>query len=170
MIVLKNQKADENNCATFRISSTFLLNLISYPIAVDLSLYKDEEQLKKKRKGTKRKSSPRSPSPKKETPTKKSPEAPKVRKVETKTPKKAPVSTPAKKPAATPKKPVQPEPKKVASTSRASRGKRKLDIKTSPVVDQKKAKVLAKIGRKAATPASTSRSQSTPTSTATKSK
>lgn len=128
--------------------------LFSY-IPVDLSLYKDEEQLKKRR-GTKRKST--SHSQKKETATKKSPHAPKVQKVDVAPPKKA---TPVvKKP---PQKKAAPaELKKVATPNRAAKGKRKSDTKTSPVVDQKKAKVLAKIGRKTAIPASTKPTPPTP--------
>lgn len=118
-------------------------------------MYKDEEQLKK-RKSTKRKGRPSSKSPKKETPTKKAPENPKVRKVEAKPVKKVVKKTPVAG-----KKTIPVETKKATSTSRAARGKRKGDPKTSPVVDQKKAKVLAKIGRKTAVPASTSRLQNT---------
>lgn len=122
-----------------------------HPDGLDLSLYKDEEQLvKNKNRGTKRKSQPRTESPKKHVPIRKSPETPKVRKVETKPTKS---STPSKK--VTPaKKPAAPEPKKTPA-----RGKRKSDTKTSPVVDPKKAKVLARIGRKTAIPASNSKPQ-----------
>uniref|UniRef100_A0A6P7G9F1 Neurofilament heavy polypeptide-like isoform X2 n=1 Tax=Diabrotica virgifera virgifera TaxID=50390 RepID=A0A6P7G9F1_DIAVI len=132
-----------------------------HPDGLDLSLYKDEEQLVKKKSPVKRKAPPRSESPKKETPTKKAPETPKVRKVE---PKPSKTPTPAKK--QTPAKKL-PEPKKTpASTSRSARGKRKSEPKTSPVVDQKKAKVLAKIGRKSAVSSSSPKPQSTPKSSA----
>nr|XP_023012273.1 zonadhesin-like [Leptinotarsa decemlineata]XP_023012274.1 zonadhesin-like [Leptinotarsa decemlineata]XP_023012275.1 zonadhesin-like [Leptinotarsa decemlineata] len=123
-----------------------------HPDGLDLSLYKDEEQLKKKR-GTKRKAPPRSSSAKRETPVKKTPEAPKVRKVEAK-----PVKKPLKKVVV--KKVSPPEVKKVfTQSSRAARGKRKSDQKTSPVVDQKKALVLARIGKKTAISVSSNRSQ-----------
>lgn len=120
---------------------------------MDLSLYKDEEQLKK-RKGTKRKSTTTAVSHKK-TPTKKSPDAPKVQKVEISQTKKAVPVT--KKPPQ--KKTASTESKKAIPPSRAAKGKRKVDPKTNPVVDQKKAKVLAKIGRKTVVPASTKPSQ-----------
>ncbi|KAG5865344.1 hypothetical protein JTB14_014370 [Gonioctena quinquepunctata] len=119
-----------------------------HPDGLDLSLYKDEEQLKKKR-GTKRKGRSRSSSLRKATPTKKTPEAPKVRKVESKPIKK----TVAKKvsPPETKKGPVH--------SGRSARGKRKSDTKTSPVVDQKKALVLARIGKKSGISVAASRSQ-----------
>ncbi|KAJ8921698.1 hypothetical protein NQ315_010608 [Exocentrus adspersus] len=126
-----------------------------HPDGLDLSLYKDEEQLKK-RKSTKRKGRTSSKSSKKEIATKKAPENAKVRKVEPKPEKKVVSRT-----TVTAKKAVVPEVKKATTTSRATRGKRRSDAKTSPVVDQKKAKVLAKIGRKTAIPASTSRLAST---------
>ncbi|CAG9837542.1 unnamed protein product [Diabrotica balteata] len=131
-----------------------------HPDGLDLSLYKDEEQLVKKKSPVKRKAPPRSESPKKETPTKKTPETPKVRKVE---PKPSRTTTPAKK--QTPAKKI-PEPKKTPASSRSARGKRKSEPKTSPVVDQKKAKVLAKIGRKSAVSSSSPKPQpqSTPKS------
>nr|CAI5837967.1 unnamed protein product [Callosobruchus analis] len=130
-----------------------------HPDGLDLSLYKDEEQLKKK--GTKRKSRPASKSPSKKTPaTKKSPEAAKVKKPNPKVTKKT--APPPKKSAAQPpaKKPAPVEQKKQTTVgSKATKGKRKAPpTKTSPVMDQKKAKVLAKIGRKTAIPiASTSK-------------
>ncbi|XP_030762285.1 nucleolar protein dao-5-like isoform X1 [Sitophilus oryzae] len=126
-----------------------------HPDGLDLSLYRDEDQLKK-RKARKRKASqkPAKSPGRKPIPTKKSPENAKAKKVVEKTekpPKKAAVvkkavSAPAKKAAA------QPEPKKpVPSSSRSTtRSKPKSNAKTTSVVDQKKAKVLAKIGKKAA--------------------
>ncbi|CAH1173490.1 unnamed protein product [Phaedon cochleariae] len=129
-----------------------------HPDGLDLSLYKDEEQLKKKRKAAKRKGRPRSVSPKKAAPTKKSPEAAKVRKVEPRAP--APAKKPApvvRKPAPVASKPAAAEAKKTAG--RAARGKRKVESK-SPVMDQKKAIVLAKIGRSTAGQAGASRSHS----------
>ncbi|KAJ8934328.1 hypothetical protein NQ314_013368 [Rhamnusium bicolor] len=127
-----------------------------HPDGLDLSLYKDEEQLKK-RKGTKRKGRSTSRSPKKQTPTKKSPESPKVRKVEPRTARKV-----EKKAANVVKKAAPVETKKATtSSSRAARGKRKSDPKRSPVMDHKKAKVLAKIGRKTAITVSATRPQST---------
>lgn len=120
-------------------------------ISVDLSLYKDEEQLKK-RKGTKRKA--RSVARNKEPATKKSPDASKVQKIES---MKKSIRV-AK--SVTPKKST-PEVKKTVVASRSSKSKRKPDSKSSPVVDQKKAKVLAKIGRKTAIPANTNRSHPT---------
>ncbi|VEN45154.1 unnamed protein product [Callosobruchus maculatus] len=130
-----------------------------HPDGLDLSLYKDEEQLKKK--GTKRKSRPASKSPSKKTPaTKKSPEAAKVKKPNPKVTKKT--APPPKKSAAQPmaKKPAPVDQKKqITVGSKTAKGKRKAPTtKTSPVMDQKKAKVLAKIGRKTAIPvASTSK-------------
>ncbi|XP_057669774.1 mucin-2-like [Diorhabda carinulata] len=122
-----------------------------HPDGLDISLYKDEEQLvKNKNRGTKRKSQPRMESPKKHVPIKKTPETPKVRKVETK-PTKNSASTKKVTPA---KKLTAPEPKKTPT-----RGKRKSDSKASPVVDPKKAKVLARIGRKTAVTASNSKPQ-----------
>ncbi|XP_044258777.1 proteoglycan 4-like isoform X3 [Tribolium madens] len=115
---------------------------------VDVSLYKEESQLKK-RKSTKRKASSVLRS-KSSSSTTKSPDQPKVRKV-AKPAKKA-----AKKAAPVPAKPKpKPEEKKpIPSSSRTDRAKRRSDNqnhnKVSPVVDQKKAKVLAKVARKGA--------------------
>lgn len=106
----------------------------------------------KKRKGTKRKA--RSVSRNTEPSTTKSPDTPKVQKLEASQTKK--VVAVGKK--VTPKK-ATPEAKKPVVVSRSAKGKRKSDPKTSPVVDQKKAKVLAKIGRKTAIPASSNRAQ-----------
>lgn len=143
-----------DGCKPQRLKSTSChINCVRF--SVDLSLYKDEEQLKK-RKSTKRKGRPSSKSQKKETPTKKAPENPKVRKVEAK-----PVKKVVKKAPIVEKKTIPTETKKATTTSRAARSKRKSTPKSSPVVDQKKAKVLAKIGRKTAVPASTTRLQST---------
>lgn len=124
---------------------------------MDLSLYKDEEQLKK-RKGTKRKD--RSISRKRESSTKKTPDAPKVQKIEVTQTKKVALSI--KKLAPAQKKTAPLEVKKVSPLNKTAKGKRKSDPKTSPVVDQKKARVLAKIGRKAAISASKTRSQPVP--------
>ncbi|XP_008201684.1 proteoglycan 4 isoform X2 [Tribolium castaneum] len=113
----------------------------------NVSLYKEESQLKK-RKSTKRKASSALRS-KSASSTTKSPDQPKVRKVVKpvkKTPKKAPA--PAKT------KPKPEEKKPIASSSRTDRAKRRSDNqnhnKVTPVVDQKKAKVLAKVARKGA--------------------
>lgn len=81
---------------------------------------------------------------------KKSPDQSKVRKVAAET--KAKSKTPAK--AMPVLKKVLSEPRKSSTAiGRSERAKRRSDAvatKTSPVVDQKKAKVLAKIGRKTA--------------------
>lgn len=132
----------------------FLKDLFS----VDLSLYKEESQLKK-RKAQKRKSSPSKSS--KTSSTKKLPENAKVRKLSPKTASKSQIKT-----AATPttSKKAQ-EPKKTTTSSgRSERAKRRSDnssTKSSPVVDHKKAKVLAKIGRKTAIPATKSQTSKT---------
>lgn len=128
-------------------------------ILVDLSLYKEESQLKK-RKAPKRKASP-AKSPKRSA-TRKSPEHSKVRKIST--PKVS--SKSSTKPIATTSKTKSDIKKVSASAARSERAKRRSDnssTKSSPVVDQKKARVLAKIGRKTAI--TTSKSQPSKTST-----
>lgn len=127
---------------------------------MDLSLYKEESQLQKRR-GKKRKSTSALRSQSKPVSTKKSPDQPKVKKVAATT--TSAVKTKAKQPVkkmTTRKAPV--EVKKPSTTvvsthatpSRSERAKRRQEAtgsaKTSPVVDQKKAKVLAKVARKAA--------------------
>ncbi|KAK9884941.1 hypothetical protein WA026_009177 [Henosepilachna vigintioctopunctata] len=128
-----------------------------HPDGLDLSLYKDENQLNK-RKGKKRTAtspikSSRSSS---RTPAKKSPDTPKVAKETPKSTRKAVVKKDT--PATLSKKPVvaTPTPKK-SGGSRTDRAKRRSEnaniAKGSPVspkVDQKKAKALAKVARKGA--------------------
>lgn len=114
-------------------------------------MYKEESQLKKKRKGRKRKATSPLKTDSKVKSTKKSPEMSKVRKVAQKTvkPKVAKVAK------VVAKKPVVSETKKVAAQGRAERAAKRRSgeppvsaAKGSPVVDQKKAKVLAKVARK----------------------
>ncbi|KAF7284277.1 hypothetical protein GWI33_022268 [Rhynchophorus ferrugineus] len=132
-----------------------------HPDGLDLSLYKDEDQLKKRNARKRKASQKRAQSTAvKSDATKKSPTNAKVRKVSdsVKTTKK-PVAV--KKAAAIKKMTVPADSKKSASTSRTtSRSKSKVPVKTSSVVDQKKAKVLAKIGRKTAAKPSPSSSNS----------
>jgi hypothetical protein len=121
-------------------------------IAVDVSLYKEESQLKK-RKAPKRKASSALRAAKKVSTTTKSPDQPKVRKVAVKTARKNTKRVASAAPRA--KKPATVETKKpTTSTSRTDRAKRRSDNqnhnKVSPVVDQKKARVLAKVARKGA--------------------
>ncbi|CAH0553387.1 unnamed protein product [Brassicogethes aeneus] len=122
-----------------------------HPDGLDISLYTEESQLNKK-KGKKRKASPSKSEKKPVAVIKKSPEESKVRKVVKKKAKKrtAPDATPkSSTPTATSK------PSTSGDASRSNRAKRRSDnVKTSPVVDQKKAKVLAKVARKTAVPAS----------------
>lgn len=130
-----------------------------HPDGLDLSLYRDEDQLKKR--GKKRKAG-RKPSDlsklRKAAPIKKSPEAPKVRKVSPpiKTSLKSAVVKKAQQPLK--KTAAEPDVKKIAPSSKRvpSRGKRKTNNATNTIVDPKKAKVLAKIGRKTAVPAANS--------------
>ncbi|XP_050297031.1 uncharacterized protein LOC126736624 isoform X2 [Anthonomus grandis grandis] len=140
------------------ISSSSLTE--EHPDGLDLSLYREEDHLKK-RKSRKR---PRKAETKKavkeqKAPSEKSPEAPKVRKVDVplkKVLKKkvVPVKKPTKvvAPAAAKKVVAVEAPK--STTSGRNRTSAKVNSKpapkTSPVVDQKKAKVLARIGKKAA--------------------
>lgn len=138
------------------------MNIILF--LVDVSLFSDESQLKKKRKGVKRKASPRGDSA---TPAKK------------KSPSKSKKSRKALKPASKVKQaastssasasaPVhasiskkKAQAKAAAAAGRSERAKRRgeqspsASIKSSPVVDQKKAKVLAKVAGKTAVPAQT---------------
>ncbi|RZB39762.1 proteoglycan 4 [Asbolus verrucosus] len=131
-----------------------------HPDGIDLSLYKEESQLKK-RKATKRKAASSLKSNKKSDNTTKSPEQPKVRKVAVKTAKKATSKRTAA--VARAKKATAVEVKKPITSSRTDRAKRRSDNqnhnKVSPVVDQKKARVLAKVARKT-TANATNRSQS----------
>lgn len=123
---------------------------------MDLSLYKEESQLKK-RKGKKRKATTPLKTDTKTKSTKKSPETAKVRKVAA-----APKLLKQKKTGKVKKvivKKQQPivssssEVKKAVVQGRAERAakRRGADVAVSsrsPVVDQKKAKVLAKVARK----------------------
>jgi hypothetical protein len=123
-----------------------------HPDGIDVSLYKEESQLKK-RKAPKRKASSALRAAKKVSTTTKSPDQPKVRKVAVKTARKNTKRVASAAPRA--KKPATVETKKpTTSTSRTDRAKRRSDNqnhnKVSPVVDQKKARVLAKVARKGA--------------------
>ncbi|XP_063908945.1 uncharacterized protein LOC135126750 isoform X3 [Zophobas morio] len=124
-----------------------------HPDGIDLSLYKEESQLKK-RKATKRKATSALRTSKKSSTTTKSPDQPKVRKVVAKPTKRAPPKRVA--PTAKVKRVIPVEAKKPTTTvtSRTDRAKRRGDNqnhnKVSPVVDQKKARVLAKVARKGA--------------------
>lgn len=127
-----------------------------HPDGLDLSLYRDEDQLKKRRARKRRRAPPVRGT--KVAATKVVPEASKVRKVAPpakELPKKALVAS--KKPLAVPstsKRVATREVKAVAETTKTNKNASKPStsnaVKTSPVVDQKKAKVLARIGRKTA--------------------
>lgn len=118
---------------------------------MDLSLYTEESQLKK-RKAKKRKATSPIKTDSKVKSTKKSPEVTKVRKVAPKPAKAKTVKVVAKVVA---KKATINEAKKAAAQGRAERaakrraGEQPIVVKSSPVLDQKKAKVLAKVARKA---------------------
>lgn len=134
-----------------------------HPDGLDLSLFRDESQLKKKqRKALKRKSresaadaSSSSASPSKNT--KKSPERAKARKV-TRSPVKASTKKPA--PLTSSKATTSSRETRKSDGGRAERAKRRgevpvtLTVKSSPVLDQKKARVLAKVVLKNAIPIS----------------
>ncbi|CAG9765293.1 unnamed protein product [Ceutorhynchus assimilis] len=126
-----------------------------HPDGLDLSLYRGDEEQTRKRKAKKRsrKATP-SVSPK-ETPTKKSPKASKVRKVEPPAKKAAPKKAPAKKVPS--KAPVEEKSNNRTSGRSSSRS----STKTSPVVDSKKAKVLARIGKKTAVAATSKNAKNT---------
>ncbi|KRT80927.1 hypothetical protein AMK59_6191, partial [Oryctes borbonicus] len=141
-----------------------------HPDGLDLSLYKEESQLQKRR-GKKRKAATALKAQSRSVNTKKSPDQPKVRKVVAK-PKPKPV-----KKMVTRKVPIEakkPTPIPAATTpSRSERAKRRQDAsasaKTSPVVDQKKAKVLAKVARKAAVSATSTKREAAPSKSSAKS-
>lgn len=117
-------------------------------VLVDLSLYKEESQLKK-RKAMKRKASSLK-SKAKGLGTSKSVDNAKLRKIVGRTLSK---SSTIKHPVATTSKKMPDIKKTNTSSGRSERAKRRSDNSSSdssPVVDQKKARVLAKIGRKAA--------------------
>lgn len=136
-------------------------------ISVDLSLYKEESQLQK-RKGKKRKSTTVLKAESRSSSTKKSPDQPKVKKLVAK-PKPKP--QPIKK-MVTRKAPIEIKKALAApaatTASRSERAKRRQDAstsssKTSPIVDQKKAKVLAKVARKGVVSTTTTKIQAVPT-------
>lgn len=115
---------------------------------MDLSLYKEESQLKK-RKAAKRKTTTPLKTSVKANNTKKSPDQAKVRKVISK-PKTQAVkkSTVLKRAlAAKVKKPDAGRAERAAKRRIQEQPKNPI-TKTSPVIDQKKAKVLAKVARK----------------------
>ncbi|KAL3280127.1 hypothetical protein HHI36_017632 [Cryptolaemus montrouzieri] len=125
-----------------------------HPDGLDLSLYKDENQLNKRKAKKRPATSPlKSPRSSSRTPSRKSPEKAKVAKATPKSSRK-PVAQ-KETPVSTKKATVStPAPKKT-SGSRTERAKRRSDnassTKVSPVspkVDQKKAKALAKVARK----------------------
>lgn len=119
---------------------------------MDLSLYTEESQINTK-KGTKRRASSSMRAGRRGK-NKKSPEQAKVRKTVTKATKTI------RKPLALAKKtqPVAEVKKTVGATSRAGRAKKRSESsKSSPVMDQKKAKVLAKVARKTAVPNKTAK-------------
>lgn len=122
-----------------------------HPDGLDLSLYKEASQLKK-RKSVKRKASSPLKSVRSRSSSSKSPEQPKVQKVLPK-PKPPPV-----KKATVLKKTLATKAKKTAAMNRNERvAKRhaeesKSSTKTASVIDQKKAKVLAKVARKTVQP------------------
>lgn len=129
-----------------------------HPDGLDLSLYKEESQLKKKN-ATKRK--PETPLKAEKSKEEKSPDKAKVKKV-------SPKKTPSKKNTGVKKTPValkqsfsaevkkSTPPSTSSVSSRAERAKKRQSTSTpatpptkkSPVVDQKKAKVLAKVATK----------------------
>ncbi|KAF5270413.1 hypothetical protein FQR65_LT05601 [Abscondita terminalis] len=121
-----------------------------HPDGLDLSLYKEESQLKK-RKAVKRKAeSPIETAP---SNTSKSPDQPKVQKISPK------LKAPPVKKATVLKKTLATKAKKGTVTSRIERSaKRQIaepnrnSSKTSSIIDQKKAKVLAKVARKTVLP------------------
>ncbi|ERL91165.1 serine/arginine repetitive matrix protein 2 isoform X1 [Dendroctonus ponderosae] len=115
-----------------------------HPDGLDLSLYRDEDQLKK-RKSRKRPRKASPAAPQKELTSKKTPKAAKVKK-----PNPLPKRTvPAAKTAtASSSKAVAPVSKPASKIS--SKAATKASVKSNPVVDQKKAKMIARIGRKAA--------------------
>ncbi|XP_066138380.1 nucleolar protein dao-5-like isoform X2 [Euwallacea fornicatus] len=121
-----------------------------HPDGLDLSLYRVEDQLKK-RKARKR---PRRAPPSRSSAgaaTKKNAEAAKVRKVEPSPGKTAARKAPTRRSAIVTKKNVTKE--VVAGSAKSSKTTSKFNnnkaaTKSSPMVDQKKAKVLARIGRK----------------------
>ncbi|KAI4458324.1 hypothetical protein MML48_7g00009698 [Holotrichia oblita] len=135
-----------------------------HPDGLDLSLYKEESQLQKRR-GKKRKSTSPLKAAKKPVNTKKSPDQPKVKKVIEKPKAKQPVKKMVTRKA--PAEIKKPAVSSVVSTpSRSERAKRRQDAstsssKTSPVVDQKKAKVLAKVARKTVVSTITTKTQAT---------
>lgn len=115
-----------------------------------MSLYKEESQLKK-RKGKKRKARSSLRSGSKPNSTKQSPEANKVRKVIPKPAK----TIPPKVTRVVAKKPAVVVAKRAVLGGRAERAAKRMFVepapvamKTSPVVDHKKAKVLAKVARR----------------------
>lgn len=116
--------------------------------SVDLSLYKEESQLKK-RKGAKRKASSALKVGRKPNNSAKTPDQPKVPKIAV-----TPTRNSANRKEAVAKKVPTTDTKKPVATSRTDRAKRRNDNqqshnnKVSPLVDQKKARVLAKVVRK----------------------
>ncbi|XP_017777205.1 PREDICTED: nucleolar and coiled-body phosphoprotein 1-like [Nicrophorus vespilloides] len=128
------------------------------PDGLDVSLYKDEEQLKKRR-GTKRKSNTKlDATPTRSSSSKSSPDGSKLRKFSTRTSSSSAsksrtnLRTPPTKRTTSEKKVTTP-----SSAGRAERAKRRSgqdsstsSTKTSPVVDHKKAKVLAKVVKRTA--------------------
>ncbi|KAB0802237.1 hypothetical protein PPYR_04423 [Photinus pyralis] len=126
-----------------------------HPDGLDLSLYKEESQLKK-RKTVKRKASSPLRAAASTSSLTKSPEQAKVQKVAPK-PKPPPV-----KKATVLKKALSTKVKKVIPLTKIARSERTLKrpteeikppIKAVPIIDQKKAKVLAKVARKPVVPA-----------------
>lgn len=117
---------------------------------MDVSLYKEESQLKK-RKGKKRKATSPLKADKKAKSTRKSPEAAKVRKVAPKVVKKK--TGKVKKVVVKKQQVVSEVVKKAVAQGRAERAAKRRGPEVavasrSPVVDQKKARVLAKVARK----------------------
>ncbi|GJQ88213.1 hypothetical protein Trydic_g13205 [Trypoxylus dichotomus] len=139
-----------------------------HPDGLDLSLYKEESQLQKRR-GKKRKATTALKAQSRPVTTKKSPDQPKVKKVVTK-PKVKPVKKMVTRKGPTEAKKAAPP--TVTTPSRSERAKRRQDAsansKTSPVVDQKKAKVLAKVARKTAVSATTTKTQAAPSKSSAK--
>lgn len=124
---------------------------------MDLSLYKEESQLKQRR-GKKRKASPLKTTKRAKSTTKKSPDVAKVRKIAPAKVVKKKTGKVSKSKVVVKKQQVVSEVKKAAVTQqgRAERAAKRrgpdgvvaVATKSPPVVDQKKAKVLAKVARK----------------------
>lgn len=134
-----------------------IINLILICL-VDLSLYTEESQLNQ-RKGTKRKPSAGVRAGRKAKTSKLSPDQAKVRKTVTKSVKKTRKSLQKVQTTSGEgkKQTAGPAATSVAS-SRAGRAKKRSENnKNNPVVDQKKAKVLAKVARKSAVKAVTTK-------------